>query len=86
MSPDITADLSEDRVELSTILAGNASFNNLSVAKLESMVAPEYHSQKFHARDRISEEAKPIKMERQRKHGGRDAAETASVHIGGQLR
>ena len=61
MSPDITADPSEDRVELSTILAGNVSFNNLSVAKLESMVAPEYHSQKFHARDRISEEAKPIK-------------------------
>ena len=60
MPPHITADPSEDKVELSKILAGNASFNNLSVAELESMVAPEYHTQKLHARDRVSEEAQPI--------------------------
>jgi hypothetical protein len=60
VSPDITADLTEDRVELSTVLAGNASFNNLFVAKLENMVAPEYHTQKFHVRDGITEEAQPI--------------------------
>ena len=87
MPPHITADPSEDKVELSKILAGNAPFNNLSVAELESMVAPEYHAQKVHARDRVSEEAQPINGgERERKHEGRDAAETASVHIGEQER
>jgi len=58
--PCITAYLNEDKVELSKLLVGNASFNNLSVAKLERMVSSRYHCQKPHARDRIREEAKSI--------------------------
>ena len=69
MSPDISADLSGDRVELSTIMTGNASLNNNSVAKLESMVASEYHTQKSHARVGISEEAQPV--------NGRDSEKTS---------
>ena len=82
MPPHITADPSEDKVELSKILAGNASFNNLSVAELESMVAPEYHAQKLHARDRVSEEAQPInggERERENTRGETQQRQQAST-------
>ena len=55
VSPSIAADSGEDKAELSKITVGNASFNNLPVAKLERMVASEYHTQKPKAQDRVGE-------------------------------
>jgi len=64
-------------------LAGNASFNNLSVAKLESVVAPEYHTQKFHARDGISEEAQSINGgEREKTSGEGRSRDSKRPHRG----
>ena len=69
--------------KLSKTLAGNASFNNLSVAKLEGMVAPEYHTQKFHARDGITEEAKPINGgEREKTRGEGRSRDSERPHGG----
>ena len=74
MNPGISTNPVEYKVELNEkneIVSGDRPFNNFSVAKLKSMVASVYHTQKPHAAKRIREKTKPFTGGEGEERGGK---------------
>ena len=70
IAPILTANPQKQQENFIKVTTGNATVNQTSLSLLKGMVTSEHHTQKLEARDRLTDNARPIQGRQGEERGG----------------